>query len=715
MEQPGLKVTKNSDKFRKPALFFKRNECYTFAPPGTSEYIKYWTQERDYCMNGYTAEDGDRIPGYLYFYLNYYPIDLVTEKEVEIGGVKQIKPFKERDFPRFYDYDRFFFESVEYAEHVGKHMVVLKARRKGYSFKVSSMLTRNYYFYRDSKGYALAAEAEFLVRDGILSKAWDSMDFIDSYTAWYKKRHKTNTKMHRRASFIMKNDAGVEVELGYKSEIMGVTLKNDPQKARGKAGKLIIFEEAGKFPNLLQAWQIAKPSVEQGSFVFGTLIAFGTGGTEGADFESLKELFEQPTAYGCLEFENIWDEENLGQICGFFIPQYANLEGVYENPKDPNDPFIGIPFMDKDGNTNVKVAKKFILNERRRVVENASDKRAIDRHVAEQPITPAEATLDISSNIFPKADLQRHLARIKNDKKLTNYKQVGDLFFDTDGKVKWEPVKDVAEQRDITKYRLKPSDDPTGQIVIWEHPKTDPPRGLYIAGCDPYDHDKSGTNSLGSVFIYKRIQDFDQYYELPVAEYTGRPNTANEFYENVRKLLLYYNATLLYENEKKGLFFYFERMNCTHLLADQPNDLIGDIVKDSTVQRKKGIHMNIPIKEWGEVAIRDWLNEEYSPGKKNLNKLLSPALIEELIAFNMEGNFDRVMAFMVLMLYREQLHKVVVKNKRRMNSNTKRLFSENIFDDNTDGNKTLFNSINQQKAYAATGAVSADVFRGKLF
>jgi len=43
-----------------------------------------------------------------------------------------------------------------------------------------------------------------------------------------------------------------------------------------------------------------------------------------------------------------------------------------------------------------------------------------------------------------------------------------------------------------------------------------------------------------------------------VAEYTGRPATAEDYYENVRKLLLYYNARLLYENQWKGLATYFK-------------------------------------------------------------------------------------------------------------------------------------------------------------
>ena len=40
-----LKKTINSDKFRQPAIFFEKHGVYTFAPPGTSEYIRYWTSE----------------------------------------------------------------------------------------------------------------------------------------------------------------------------------------------------------------------------------------------------------------------------------------------------------------------------------------------------------------------------------------------------------------------------------------------------------------------------------------------------------------------------------------------------------------------------------------------------------------------------------------------------------------------------------------------
>jgi len=320
------------------------------------------------------------------------------------------------------------------------------------------------------------------------------------------------------------------------------------------------------------------------------------------------------------------------------------------------------------------VALKYIEDARDKIIQNASDKSAIDRFCAEKPLTPEEATLSISGNIFPKKDLIRHLANIRNSETIKNYKQVGELYFDDKANVHWEIG---TRKKDLESYRITQGMNKEGAVVIWEHPIQDPPYGLYVAGIDPYDFDKSTTNSLGSCFIYKRFQDFESYYDLPVAEYTGRPETADDYYENVRKLLLYYRATALYENEKKGLFTYFTHKHCEYLLADQP-DIIKDIMKDSKVERGKGIHMNKPIKDWGEGLIKEWLNEEHIPGKKNLTKILSIPLLEELVAYNDEGNFDRVMAFMCVMIYCEQIHHVKVK-KKKDETKSQMIFPSGIF------------------------------------
>lgn len=659
------KQIKNSDKFRQPALRFLEVGSYCQYPEGTSEYFKYWDEQMDRCKYGYTADDGDFISGYNYFYLNFCPIQRIIYNTItNADGSTTIKKTRDLQFPDFYDYDYYFFQAVEQAETEGKHLCALKSRRKGYSYKNAAMACRNYYLFAGSKTYIYASNKQYLTEDGILTKAWDYMDFIDKNTAWGKKRS-VNTQMRKRAGFYTKDEYGNEVELGFKSEIIGVTLKDNPDVVRGKAGKLIIFEEAGSFSELGAAWQIARPSVEQDGMAFGTMIAFGTGGDEDSHFETLKDMFYNPDGYNCIGFDNIWDETPSDKKCGFFIPQYTNM--------DFRDDAGNRIYMDNDGNTLRRKSVEYILAERRKVIENATNSVAVDRYVAEHCITPQEACLEFGGNIFPKKELQEQLAKIRINKSLSNMKQVGDLVWETDGSLKWV----IKKHGDITHYPLKKDDDPTGSIVIWEHPMKDAPIGLYIIGVDPYDHDQSGTNSLGSTFVYKRFQDFENYYDIIVAEYTGRPSTAEEYYENLRKLAVYYNGRIMYENERKGLFPYFTAKHCDYLLADQP-DIISDIVGNTKVQRKKGCHMNKQIKQWGEGLIKDWLNEEQAPGKKNLHNILSEPLLEELISYNDTGNFDRVMALMQVMIYREQLYNVKVKEKKKENKN-RILFEGPIF------------------------------------
>lgn len=666
----------NSDKFRQPAITFLNTGMYCSYPPGTSEYFDFWDTEQQRCIDGYTADDGDFISGYNYFYLNYCPINRSVNRMVN----GKVKTTQEVTFPDFWDYDYYYFLTIENAQEEGKHLCVLKSRRKGYSYKAGSMLCRNYYLIPNSKSYVYASNKQYLTDDGTLTKAWDYMDFIDKNTAWGKKRS-VNTQMRKRAGFFTKDEYGNEVELGYKSEIIGVTLKDNPDVVRGKKAVLILFEEAGSFKELGAAWQIARPSVEVDGKAFGTMIAYGTGGDEDSNFATLKDMFYHPDGYNCYGMPNIWDENLSNTECGFFIPQYANM--------DLRDKEGNRLYMDNDGNTITRLARQYILDERKVIIENSTNSVAVDRYVAERPIMPAEACLEFNGNIFPKKELQEQLVKIRTNKHLSNHKQVGDLVWEPDGSLKWI----IKKQGDVTHYPLNKDDDPTGSIVIWEHPVKDAPIGLYILGVDPYDHDQSGTNSLGSTFVYKRFQGFEEYYDIIVAEYTGRPRTAEEYYENLRKLAVYYNGRIMYENERKGLFPYFTAKHCDYLLADQP-DIINDIVGNSTVQRRKGCHMNKQIKAWGEGLIKDWLNEEKSPGHKNLHDILSEPLLEELISYNDTGNFDRVMAMMQVMIYKESLYNITIKEKKEENKR-RVLFEGPIFaQDSYDQEPTFFRNDN---------------------
>lgn len=666
----------DTDKFRQAAIFFQEHGCYTLAPRGTTDYRKYWDQETERCLNGYTAPDGEGITGYNYFYLNYSPIFKLVETEyTDRNG--DIRKRRERvlQFPSFWDYDYYYFCAIEEAEQQGKHMAVLKSRQRGYSFKGASMLVRNYMLIPGSKNFAVASEQKFLVGDGLLTKAWQIMDFLDKHTEWAKQRL-VSTRMERVSGYKVTDEFGKQTEQGYLSSIVGITLKNDPERIRGTRGKLVLWEEGGKFPDLLDAWRIEQPSVETDDGVaFGLMIAFGTGGTIGASFEGLKELFYKPNANNVLAFPNIWDDGRENTECGFFVPAYSNLESFDDDGNQR--------FMDKDGNSLKELAIQNLIDQRNKIKDGGASQQSIDRFISERPMKPAEAVLELGKNIFPRKLLMDQLTRIRTNKKLQSMKHIVDLEWDGNGQVK----ATEKPSGDITNYPLKKGDKPHGSVVIWEYPVKDPPHGLYIGGCDPYDHDDSFTNSLGSTFIFKRVRAGEAWTDVIVAEYSGRPDTAEEYYENVRKLLTFYNARLLFENERKGIYPYFTNKHCDYLLADQPDKIISEVFKDSKVQRRKGCHMTKQIRAYGEGLILEWLLDEFEEGHPNVERVYSEPLIEELIENDGVRNVDRVIALCMVMIYREELYQVKVSSAKEQNKQVELfempLFSKQWFEEDS--------------------------------
>lgn len=666
----------DTDKFRQAAIFFQQHGCYTLAPRGTTDYNKYWEQETDRCLNGYTAPDGEGITGYNYFYLNYSPIMRLQEEEyTDREGNLRKRRQRILEFPSFWDYDYYYFCAIEQAELEGKHMAVLKCRQRGYSFKGGSMLVRNYMLIPGSKNFAIASEQKFLIGDGLLTKAWQIMDFLDKHTAWAKQRL-VSTRMERTSGYKITDEFGKQTEQGYLSSITGITLKNDPERVRGTRAKLVLWEEGGKFPSLLDAWRIEQPSVEtDDGKAFGLMIAFGTGGTEGASFEGLKELFYKPKSYNVLSFPNIWDEGRENTECAFFVPAYSNLESFDDDGNQV--------YMDKDGNSYKEKAIENLIDQRNKVKDGGASQQSIDRFISERPIKPAEAVLELGKNIFPRKLLMDQLTRIRTNKKLQSMKHIVDLEWDGNGQVK----ATEKSSGDITNYPLKKGDKPHGSVVIWEYPVKDPPLGLYIGGCDPYDHDDSFTNSLGSTFIFKRVRAGEAWTDVIVAEYSGRPDTAEEYYENVRKLLTFYNARLLFENERKGIYPYFTNKHCDYLLADQPDKIISEVFKDSKVQRRKGCHMTKQIRAYGEGLILEWLLDEFEEGHPNVERVYSEPLIEELIENDGVRNVDRVIALCMVMIYREELYQVKVSSAKEQNKQVELfempLFSKQWFEEDS--------------------------------
>jgi hypothetical protein len=619
------------------AQHFKEYSCYTKEPVGSKLWFKFWEEERNRCLNGY-SNGRYSISGYFYNYLNYSPILQTEVKTVNLDGQNQADRIK--DFPSIWDGDFEFFDYIDTAEKKGEHALLLGSRGKGKSLKAASMCVRNYHHIKESKSYCFAAGEGYLLEDGIISKAWDTMNFIDQNTPWAKRRQVNNDSLHRRASIKQTNAEGIEIEAGYKSEIIGVTVGDNIDKLRGKRGKLIILEEFGNFPRGKRGWNILRPSMESGKNTFGLILALGTGGTEGSNFEAMEEIFYKPKGYKVHAVTNKWDEGMENTECAFFFPAWKNFEGA----------------MDKYGNSDKVLALQYI-EEDRKAVSLGNDPHALTRRKAEIPNTPREAMMKITGSKFPVADLQEHLAYVEgNPHKYKQADYIGKFTLDADGAVQWKPDDSLTP---IYDFPHKDNRNMPGATIIWEQPYTNnkgvTPYGMYIAGLDSYDHDESQTTSLGSCWVMNTLTN------RLVAEDTGRPSS-EVWYERVRRLLLYYNAVCNPENHNKGILDYFERKNSFHLFCD-PLRIITDINQTTRLSRKKGTAPNDKINSFGRTLIAEWLLEraegqEPEGNLLNLHKIRSIPLLKELILWNSDGNYDRVSALGMLMLLKKDMLKL---------------------------------------------------------
>ena len=393
------------------------------------------------------------------------------------------------------------------------------------------------------------------------------------------------------------------------------------------------------------------------TYLANNIITHNTAGDDESDFAGAQEIMYNPRGYNMYALPNVFDKFNQGRKdFVFFFPGYINRKGC----------------MNKDGVSDIIAALIQILKNRFKVKYNSSDPNTIIKTIAEIPITPAEAIVKVGVNMFPMADLTERLAQIDMNPREYDDVFVGDLVLSKSGEVEFKITNDIP----IREFPHK-DNKIHGALEIYKMPEKDKTGKIfanrYILSADPYDDDSSDTLSLGSIFV------LDLWTDNYVAEYTGRPQYADDFYEMARRLCLFFNGRMNYENNKKGLFAYFSRMNSLYLLTDILDFLKDkDMIKGSAFGNKaKGTVATAPINAYGRTLLRNWLlkpttrvelidREEQEVTVPNLFNIRNRALIKELIGFNSEGNFDRVSANIMLMLLRED--KMIMYNGNLLSS-----------------------------------------------
>ena len=639
-------ILENMDYFRPSAIHYQKYGCYTFLKPNpnpNSEFKKWFEEERRRCREGYVREsDGEWVTNYMYWYMNYCPIMLtkVTKGRKKANRVE--------DFPETWEGIYLRFHYLYQAREAGCHAIELARRGCSKSYSIASMMAKNLILGESNEvkkrvtSILTAHQKEYLSnKDGTLSKFEPMINFV-----------KDNTEFPRLR--LINSSQDMLWQMGYVDEyggkkgslnsVMGVSSKDDSGKLRGKRG-YIFFEEMGSFPNLLEIYDIVRQGMEEGDYTYGLAYLVGTAAEKESNFESAKTLLYNPAGNNIYSIENVYDKPKQGRpTFGYFFPSYLNRKGCYN----------------EDGVSDVVAALIQILMARYKSKYNSTDPNQVLRLIAEMPITPAEAIIRVKDAYFPVAALTERLTQLDVDPKAYDDVYIGTLYQEKNStEVSFKPTNDTPIRR------WKEDNSTRGAIEIFEMPEKDRTGKVfstrYIIGHDPVDNDQAESQSFSSTFV------IDLFTDRIVAEYTGRQPFADDNIEIVRLLCLFYNAKCLYESNKKGLYAYFSKMNCTHLLADTPEYLRDkQMVKYSSFgSNAKGVNASAAINDYANNLIREWLlkpvptvvvedGESKMIQVSNLYFIRNRALLEELIGFNPEVNVDRVRALGMAMLYREE-------------------------------------------------------------
>lgn len=701
----------NTEVFREEALHYKKYGYYCPDPYGSPAWAAYWEEQTRRIIYGYEVGNA-KITGDHYFYLNFCPILKTESSNKDKRKAKKITDFPDfwdgdfdffwsraiaRDgivdlllpkdkIPSFYDLKeeqqkerkRILLESLHMTNRIspeyldgGLNLIIGKSRRKGYSYKNAAIGVRNYITVPESLTIYGAYEKKFLYPKGTFTMCNRYINFLNDNTAWAMPSDYIKRTDHVKASYTEYKN-GIELEKGFKSEIMALTFKDNPDAARGKDAVDIFFEEAGAFGTpglLLDSYAASEDCVKDGDIKTGMITIFGTSGDLQSGTADYAHMFFHPEKYSLLPFVDIWEEEqdNYGQKIGFFHPVNLNMNG----------------YIDSQGNSDLKGAKDSVLIDRKYFIDKGATSTDMQRRSQEKPLNPSEAFAYTNINIFPKKELEMR----------RNY-----LIAKGYDKTKAQPVilfRDPETQKVVSEPDLKNKLQPItsynyegtsleGAPVIYEYPVPNAPRGLYKIGYDPVRQDE-GT-SLAAIIVYKGVMQGSYTKNCIVAEYIGRRETNDDIHYIAELFAELYNAQIMYENEVPDVKSYFQRRKLLHLLALQPDAVISKSIKKSSVNRVYGCHMVSSLKDAGERYIKQWLievidfDEENQP-ITNLDRINSMRLLEELLSYNKNGNFDLISALIMCMfqVQEEVLGKEYTEGNRNKNADKLLSMMKNMY------------------------------------
>lgn len=631
-----MEVTPNFTEFNRFGREWQSGR-YAKLHRNTEEYRQLWQEQLDRCVNGYSVA-GWYISGQLYFYVNFGTMNRIDEEK---GG-------KSYGLPEFREIDCHYDRCLMQAKKERKHLVYVTGRRGGKTSRTSSDAVHSTKVMRQK---SFVACQDVKKRDNWMKMFQKHMAGLKG-TEFFV--HADQNTYDRCILGWGQRDPATNVmtTTPWGGEMVGLVIGDDPLAAAGLTATECWIDEGGLIPHLLPFLDFSMPCVQDSGVNFGTMVVVGTAGDMEKGSIGLSILFENPEAYDFLAFE---DPDDPQKSTGFFAPSYLGFTEL----------------ADANGKVDREEGLKRILT-RRKKLEKSGDKEKLAREKSQYPITWKEAFTRTSATYFDIVLIQEQLDRLASSAVKPGIR--GEMHF-RDGQPAFVPDKTLKE----VPFPVRPSADNRGCVTIWEHPmtfadldmgmdfgqvSTQVPPGMYIAGIDPYAVDKTVTSpSVGSCFIYKRlVANANLTHDIIVAEYTGRPDSADDFYEQVRRLLIYYNAKGLHESNVSGCKQYFERTRSLNYLSKTPG-IVKEVVAGSQVVNSYGLPMSQKMRHHGVNLIASWMKEPRGEGLCNAHFIYSRGLLEEMANFDLDHNYDRVDAFAITLIKDSDLFRLNLRNQ----------------------------------------------------
>jgi hypothetical protein len=596
----------------------------------SSECKPFHDFHKELCLNG-AMMNGVYINPFLYWHLNIWHTEVDV---IDVNGriaQKYANPFLR-------DNEWLVTNEIDRAQKDKKGLVILGIRRFAKSVIEASYIAWGATFDENSQNIIAGLNAPDIKL--ITDKIDKGLNFIPEYWRW--QRIEDNWK--NQVTLGIKTKSGERIP--YSSILIrNLDEGNNEEAIAGTKPRKLIIDEIGK-GSFLRGLQAAIPGFTTPYGWGCSPILTGTGG-DMKKFMDAKSLMFDVDNFNFLTYNN---EKDTNRIHGLFISHKYRMEaknestlGEYLNqPKDSDLHNIAMLVSDEEKATQ-------ITNTNLERLKKAGDRIAYLKEKMYYPQEVDDIFLNEDTNIFDIESAKRQKTRLLNQERTGTPV----ILFNDDGNIKHE----FTDKQPITNFPLKNSDLKDAPVVIYEFPVDAPPYGLYVAGVDPYRQGKSAySSSLGSVYIYKRMHSLtgEKYQDMFVASYCARPDKKETWEEQARLLIKYYNARTLCENDDISFIEYMKAKGDAHYLEKQPQWLL-EVVPNTTVKREYGVHRSSQkiidylhncLKKYMEEVVYVEKDEDGNIIREQLgvSKMFDPVLLEEIIQYNDQGNFDRIVA-----------------------------------------------------------------------